>query len=154
MVISSYMELSNTQIPHTKIPDTNQTSIYFKYGSALLAFILWGSWAYFVNTTANHSGLFSGLAQGSASFVITLFMVQGVTYLFSLFNHPAIQLLLPALMTSMVTILCLVIIHYLIGTQEILLTILPASTIGFIFCLYTSYKLYRQTPSNQYKNKD
>jgi TRAP-type C4-dicarboxylate transport system permease small subunit len=60
----------------------NKTSHFYNLFSAFFAFFLWGSWAYFVNSGNEHSGIFSGLAQGTASFVITLFLVHAVTRLY------------------------------------------------------------------------
>ena len=124
--------------------NTVKTSQHFRYISGLLAFMLWGGWAYFVNNThSNYTGVISGLAQGTASFVITLFMVHFVTYLYPKFKHPVSKLLLPAITTVSFTCFCLVLIHTLAGTPNILYTISPALTVAFLFCVYTSFKLHK-----------
>ena len=70
---------------------TARTGRAFNTLSALSAFMLWGGWVYLVNR--GHSvgkGLVSGLAQGTASALITLVMIRMSTV-----PHPADQL--PAL---------------------------------------------------------
>lgn len=121
---------------------TIRTSRYYNLISACLAFMLWGGWAYYINhSNVTKSGVASGLAQGTASFIITLLMVHAVTYLHHRFRHPIARLLLPALITLSFTSLCLLSIHLFVGTAHIFYTISPALTIAFIFCVFTSYQL-------------
>lgn len=119
--------------------------------SALAAFLLWGGWAYFVNApetslTAAATRLTSALTQGTASFLITLFMVRAVSALFNRLPANAFRLLLPAVITVSLTGSGLAIIHALIGTAKILYTIAPALSVAFLFCLLTAYKLSKTAP--------
>ncbi len=119
-----------------------RTTAGFNFLSAGIAFFLWGGWAYFVNVSHSlQHGVISGLAQGIASAVITLFMVFVVTFFYHRFERPVFKLFLPALLTVMFTTTCTVLIHTFVGTPRIFFTILPAFTVGFLFCLYTCYQL-------------
>lgn len=123
---------------------TIKTTRYFNYVSALMAFMLWGGWAFYVNgKDTDNAGIISGLTQGTASFMITLFLVHSVTHLYHRFKHPVAKLLFPAIVTVCFTGMCLLLIHSFVGTPRILLTILPAITVAFSFCLFTSYKLHK-----------
>jgi len=119
-----------------------RTSRLFTILSALLAFLLWGGWAYYVNASADVSnGLISGLTQGTASFTITLLMVHLVTWFFKYLPSNFLQLPLAAFFTVSITGSCLVGIHLLVGTPKIFYTIAPALSVAFAFCWYTAYKL-------------
>ena len=119
-----------------------RTSRLFNFISACLAFLLWGGWAYYINTSdSNNYGTISAIAQGTASFLITIFMVHVVTFLFHRFEQPLSKMLLPAIITVSFTSTCLVIIHLLIGTPHIFITITPAHTIAVSFFLFTYYNL-------------
>lgn len=131
-----------------------RTSRYFNLLSAIFAFILWGGWAYHINSqTSTQSGIVAGLTQGTASFLITLFMVHAITLLFHRFHHPFTKVLLPAVIVVCCTSLFLYTVHLVMGTPRILATILPALTVAFSFCLFTSFKLLRihQQRSSQYE---
>lgn len=121
-----------------------QTSRAFNTISPLLAFLLWGGWSYYINhNNADHSGIVSGLTQGTASLMITFFMLRFVTYLYHQYQHPVAKQLMPAIITVTLTSLCLVSIHTLIKTPNILYTVAPALSVAFIFCLYTAFKLHK-----------
>ncbi len=137
-------------------PETNEIYAYkaksvlkkmtkYKYISAILAFGLWGGWAYFVNQVPEQSirSLY-GLTQGTISFIMTLFMVHIVAWVFKRSSTKGLQLLLPALVAMGFSGSVLVLIHSFIGTPHLIFTITPALFVGFIFSLLTSYKLYRE----------
>jgi hypothetical protein len=108
----------------------------------LLAFLLWGGWAYYVNgSTDVTKGLISGLTQGTASFIITLVMVHLVTWFFNHLPGNFLQLPLAAVFTVSITGTCLVGIHLFVDTPKIFYTIAPALSVAFAFCWYTAYKL-------------
>ncbi|MCP3852395.1 MAG: hypothetical protein GY694_19520 [Gammaproteobacteria bacterium] len=113
----------------------------YKYVSAFFAFALWGSWAYYVNTTKENPAFLSAFSQATASFIITLLMVKGVTFFNSFFHTVVTSLILPPLIVSFITAICLFSIHSIIGTRDIVTTLWPALTVGFIFCCYSSYRL-------------
>lgn len=124
---------------------------FYKLISALLAFLLWGSWGYYINSEASHdAGALSGIIQGSASFLITLIMVYMVEYFYRLFKETKLQIIASSVITVSITTIFLVSAHYFAETPHILFTVSPAITVAFIFCLYTAYKLHQITLNNNY----
>ena len=131
-----------------------KTTKVFNLGSALFAFCLWGGWAYYVNHSQGvYTGLISGLAQGTASFIITLGMVYAITWLYARIPASPIRLLLPAIITVSCTATGLYAVHSLVGTPNIAYTIAPALSVAFMFCVYTSYKLSRVSNKNKIHNQ-
>jgi hypothetical protein len=123
-----------------------RTSRLFNFLSALLAFTLWGGWAFYVNGSADFSkGIISGLTQGIASFLITLLMVRLVAWFFNHLPANFLQLPLAALLSVSVTGTYLVGIHLLVDTPEIVYTIAPALVVGFAFCWVTAYEIRKIT---------
>lgn len=121
-----------------------KTSLTYKLGSALSAFILWGSWAWYVNGADNEwHTLLSAIAQGSSSFLITLGLVALVTRLYNHFEHPLARVWLPALIVTAFSSSVLLVVHLGVGTQQIIQTILPPSTVAFLFCLFTTIKMQK-----------
>jgi hypothetical protein len=125
-----------------------KTSRRYNLTSAALAFLLWGTWAYYVNAETvvdrgQASPLLSGLTQGTGSFVITLVMVRAVAWLYSHLSLPAVRLVLPALIVVSITGSCLATAHSLVGTANIVRTIAPALSVAFVFNIYTALKLRR-----------
>ncbi|NOQ34487.1 MAG: hypothetical protein GQ569_01150 [Methylococcaceae bacterium] len=128
--------MSHKQSNHPK------TSSFYNFLSAILAFILWGGWAYYINGRENpEMAIISAITQGTASFTITLLMVHAVSWIYHRLPKNSWQILLPAIFTVSVTGSCLAAIHYTVGTPEIIYTISPALSVAFAFCLYTAYKL-------------
>ncbi len=120
------------------------TSHIYKFGSALSAFVLWGSWAWYVNGADNEwHTLLSAIAQGSSSFLITLGLVALVTRLYNHFEHPLARVWLPALIVTAFSSSVLLVVHLGVGTQQIIQTILPPSTVAFLFCLFTTIKMQK-----------
>ena len=130
------------------------TLLHNKFFSAFVAFLLWGSWAYFVNVGNNkYSGIVSGLSQGIASFVITLAMIQSVAYFYHRINGDILKIFFPSVITTSITCMFLIIVHHYAGTHHIFKTIFPALCVGFMFCLYTTYSL-NVTNKNKDTNND
>jgi hypothetical protein len=114
----------------------------YKLLSATGAFLLWGGWATYVNAHQSaRAGVTSGLAQGLGSFLITLVLVSAVTWLDGHFNNRLARLLMPALIAVGTTTSLLALLHWAVGTPRILNTVAPASSVAFVFCLYTSRRL-------------
>lgn len=114
----------------------------FKLASAAFAFILWGTWAYFVNEGSSiEEGLKAAWVQGGASFIITLLMVHTVTWLHERLPSGKLQAWLPSAITISCTGSALIVMHLLAGTPQILPTIAPALLVGGLFCLFTSHTL-------------
>jgi hypothetical protein len=109
----------------------------FKKFSAFLAFIIWGSWAYFVN-----HDVISAFSQGTASFIITLILIYIVTFIFNLLpENKLIKIIFPAIIAVSITGTFLVIVHLVVDTKEIFYTIFPPISVAFIFCIITALKL-------------
>ena len=119
----------------------NKTSKQYNLVSALLAFFIWGGWSFYINDESIFTRTISGLAQGISSFIITLIMVNFVTWIYYKNYAPSLRLVLPAGITAFFTGSALIVIHTLVGTPNIVKTVTPALSVAFIFCLYTSYKL-------------
>jgi len=119
-----------------------QTSRFYNSLSAIFAFLLWGGWAYYVNAGADATRAFiPAIAQGTASFVITLIMVHLVAWFFNRLQGSFFQLPLSVLMTVGITATGLTALHWLVRTPCIFYTILPGVFVGLMFCCYTAYRL-------------
>lgn len=130
-----------------------KTTGLFNIGSAFFALCLWGGWAYYINHSQGSStGITSAVAQGMASFIITLVMVYAVTWLYGRMKVPSARLFLPAIITVSFTGTCLYLIHSIVGTPNIAFTIAPALSVAFIFCVFTSYKLNQLSSTNSPDN--
>ncbi|GAA3930114.1 hypothetical protein [Litoribacillus peritrichatus] len=123
------------------------TSARYKLTSAILACFLYGGWAYFINSGAGAlEGLTSGVAQGIASFILTLFIVMVVTKLYHMINAGSrLKVIIPAGLTAVGVAIILSLIHWLIGTDHILPTILPSIIVASVFCVVTGLKLAQMT---------
>lgn len=131
--------------PTKPIANSNtRTSPGFRFGSAAIACVMWGGWAWWVNRPAiddlANAAWISAVTQGIGSFVATLVMVRIVTWLF---HHVprATQLILPPGITVLFTGSCLAALHQLAGTPDILRTITPAVSVAFFFNVFTAFQL-------------
>ncbi len=127
-------------------PTPARTSRRFNLISAILAFVLWGGWAYVVNGGANTetvrgAPLAAAITQGCGSFIATLIMVRLVSWLYNLLPVTFMRMILPAIITATITGSCLATAHAIVGTPEIIRTIAPALIVAFCFNLYTTFKL-------------
>ncbi|MEB3752819.1 hypothetical protein I2F62_00440 [Acinetobacter sp. MD2(2019)] len=115
-------------------------------GFAFFAFCLWGGWSFYVNAQSSglKVGLVSGLVQGFCSFIITLFIGFLIEKQFNFYQKIWLKLILPPIITILISGSCLVFIHLCIATPHIVKTISPAITVAFIFACLTNIKLYRQ----------
>ena len=114
----------------------------YTLASAVLAFFLWGGWAYFVNERSIvSSGFAAGLTQGLASGLITLIMVRAISVLIRTLPVDGIAVILPAFIIVTITSTGLVLLHSLSGTPNILYTIAPVISVAFAFCVVTTLKL-------------
>lgn len=108
-----------------------------KYLSAIMAFILWGSWSYFVNIE-DENRFISSFFQGIASFMITLFMVKLIIVFSNLFTNSSIYII--SILTVLATSSIVFIGHLIINTQNIFYTIAPTVIVAFMFSLFISKK--------------
>jgi len=122
------------------------TSKRFTYISALLAFILWGGWAFYINGEfGNKSRILSGITQGTCSFIITLLMTKVIAYQYNQFSRMVCKILFPPIITVSITGTLLVLIHNKVGTPAIFETVSPALTVALLFGFFTIYKLHLES---------
>lgn len=130
-----------------------KTSPFYNLLSAFFAFLLWGGWAYYINSThaikPSNTGIIAGLTQGAASFIITFIIVHLVTHIYNFIasrtsiNHSILRLFIAAVLTVSITGTGLLITHHLMKTPHITKTIAPALIVAFLFSLFTVYKLQK-----------
>ena len=107
-----------------------------------------GGWAWYVNPLRDvpdaRSPVGSGLIQGAASCLVTLFMLRSVTTLFHVFApHPA-RFFLPALLTTALTSSCITLAHVSAGTADVAGTVIPGIVVALGFNSLTCWKLNQQ----------
>jgi hypothetical protein len=104
-----------------------------------LAFVLWGGWAAYINSQhGTAEAVRSAIAQGIASFVITIFLTFSVARLHGVLRQRFARAVLPALATVTLTGSLLVALHSLAGTPEVLATVVPPITVAALYCLYVN----------------
>jgi hypothetical protein len=107
--------------------------------NAFIAFFIYGTWAY----SANHIGaILSAFTQGSMSFVNTFILAISLEII-HIISTNLIHLIL-----YVIGLFCLIvgtqaIVHYIIGTENILLTLLPGMTIGTLYMIIYLLNLYK-----------
>jgi len=115
----------------------------YNYISAFLAFLLWGAWAYLVNIDS-HNVIVSALSQGIASAIITLIIIKLLVYFYRLFPKNGWFFILPSFVTVGITSSFVVLIHFVVDTENIFYTVLPTVIVAFLFALYTTKKIIQQ----------
>jgi hypothetical protein len=124
------------------------TSLRYRVTSASLAFVIWGSWAYFVNSQSQAAGkaspLISALIHGAGSCMVTLIMMKSVTWLYRRFQRHALKLFIPAAITTTVTGSCMTTAHFLAETANLPATIIPGVIVAFCFNVVTAVNLSQQ----------
>ncbi len=97
----------------------------------MAGFLVYGGWAYFVNQShGQQAGINAGLTQGSYSFVLTLSTTFLMEHLMLMLAEVRGRKLITIGVTSAITLGIAYLIHWLMGTPEIWLTILPGFAIG------------------------
>jgi hypothetical protein len=107
--------------------------------AGIAGFLVYGGWAAFANSEHGPAiSMRSGFVQGSYSLVLTFAMTMVTEWLFDRFSHGTT---LPASIriAALMAIICSGLfstayaIHMLVGTPEILMTILPGFLIGSVY---------------------
>ena len=125
------------------------SGVVYRVVSGVIAFVLWGGWAFYINFEFGKTiALKACLTQGTASFVITLFMVRSVEWLYRRLRPGPSRMTFPSVLTVTFTGSCVALAHWLMGTPRIVATIAPALTVAFLFCLFTTYKLNQRKTSH------
>lgn len=116
----------------------------YNYQSALLAFILWGAWAYYINIQSDNN-IISALSQGMASFVVTLIMIKIIKYFYRLLPEGKLFFILPSVITVSITSSVIVGVHLIVNTENIFYTVLPTVIVAFLFALFTTQRISMNT---------
>lgn len=103
------------------------------------AFLLWSSWAYFINESTLQQRILSAVAQGTLSALATSLMIKSLKSLSATFNI----FIIPSLIVTLFTTVAGITIHTLIDTPHIFRTLLPAVSVAFIYSLLTSYQFHK-----------
>ena len=119
------------------------TAKNYNYISAFLAFLLWSAWAFFINVESDNV-IISALSQGVASFIITLIMIKLLVYFYKLFPKGGWYFILPSLATVGITSSFVVLIHFMVHTENIFYTVLPTVFVALLFALYTTKKIIEE----------
>jgi hypothetical protein len=113
----------------------------FKRGllPGVLAFAGYGGWAAFANVKHGaRAAVAAGCTQGLMSFTVTTFMTLAMGSVFRRLPSGGLRLLLTALGPCSLVLVLMATIHDLVGTPEILRTILPSAIVGYTYCgMYT-----------------
>ena len=108
----------------------------------LLAFSMWGGWTAYINH--NHgltTSLISGSAQGIQSAISTFFGTVFIEWLYKRFGHLKAGAFIVGTITSANSLLIMLLLHYIVGTPEILLTIAPVITMATLYCYSYAFSL-------------
>jgi len=121
----------------------SKTSKKYNILSALAAFFFWGGWAYYINDTGTvNVRAISAATQGVSSLIITLALVKLVSLIFNRLPRKILSVFITSILSVTCSGSCLIAVHYLIGTPEIVGTVSPPLLVAFLFCLFTAYKLH------------
>lgn len=112
--------------------------------SSIGAGILWGTWAYFANLPASNA-LTSAFTQGVFSLFFTGFVSWLLIVLSNKFEQQWNKLIYPPFLVTFQTIVLLLIIHSLVGTANILKTIVVPTSVGFVYGFVICYLKSRET---------
>ena len=125
-------------------PRGTRTTRTYDAVSVALACALWGSWAFYANRRAGTAVATTAAAtQAIASATITLVMVRAITALHARLPARARLLGPTAIVVGTITA-TMVVVHGIVGTAEIVHTILPPLTVSTLFGLYTTWTLHRR----------
>jgi len=124
----------------------SKISTRYKYTSAIQGFVIWGCWAFYVNSNVSFSaGIIAGFVQGLFSFFATLIVIHLLTKLYNFFETPLIKFIIsPSIMIIGLTSI-LVLVHTLTQTPKIIATITPSLIVATLFISFTTYKLANTT---------
>lgn len=116
--------------------------------TGVLTFILYGLWAFFANQKFGiHIGIKSGITQGIAGFVFSVFMAIMIEQTFEVVRDSQFRILITAFLPLTIIISFMVITHYLMDTPRIFHTISLPVLIGTIYCITYAFYLSQQATS-------
>ncbi len=127
---------------HTADRKAVRTGRGYNIASPLLAFVIWGGWAFYANSGyAFPERVMYGLTQGIVSFTVTSSMIRAVTWLYRRLPPNPLRFILPSVITIVVATVFMVVAHLLAGTPRIAHTIIPGLAVGLAFCLFTTFRI-------------
>lgn len=102
--------------------------------SALTGFIFYGGWAYFVHYDYGYNvALKAFCTQGLVSFSVTLVLTQSMEMLYRCFTDPRVAYWSTAVIISLLVMVFSYTINVIVGTPEVIMTILPGSIISSMY---------------------
>lgn len=119
-------------------------SLLFIVPSAIAA-LGYGAIAYYVNSDhGRDAALLAGLTQAVASACITLVSTYLMAWMFSLPNNAKAKFFCSLVGSGTIILSTFVIIHWLMGTPDILETVLPSAIIGAPYFIAIPTMMYKQ----------
>ena len=116
----------------------NEVVLDNKLYAPSLAFIGFGGWALYINSSDVNIAFYAAIIQGIGSFTVTLIIQTAIKFILKYsraVKSYAIKLLL-AVLPSVILTGVIASVHAATHTQEILITVLPSLLIGSIFSCY------------------
>jgi hypothetical protein len=102
----------------------------------LLAFLVYGTWATFVNYWAHADNfILSGIAQGSYAFATTYLLKLSVLKIYQKLQQTRLALLYTFASSFILLVSIPTLIHLLANTKEIFYSILPGAIIGGVYLM-------------------
>lgn len=123
----------------------------------LLAAVVYGGWAFLVNlmdgvAAASRAGLAQATSSAASTLVITATIEAVFAFTASSRFGVALSILIPPTLTAMLHVL----LQWIVGTRNILITVAPSVIIGYIFAaVYVTglVRLTRRSAPGKYKNQ-
>lgn len=109
-----------------------------------LAMLLWGGWAFFINYSfgVTHA-VTAATAQGLGSFLITMTLTAIVMFFYRRIKRQPFKWIVPPIAAMTIVGGSLVAGHMVAHTAALVATALPPLSLGFFYCSYCVFKMYR-----------
>ena len=102
--------------------------------AAFVGFIFYGGWAYFVQMGyGTEIAIKAFFTQGLISFGITLVLTHFMEVVFKCFDSVRIAFWFTSISTSLSVVIISLLINILVGTPEVIMTILPGSIMSAFY---------------------
>jgi len=103
--------------------------------SSVAGGIIWGTWAFYINFNSPRV-YWSAVTQFMSSLLVTALMSVIVMKTQPGFKTTTTRVLCPALVSSCIAIIILLVSHSIARTENLLLTIAAPALVGFVYCLF------------------
>jgi len=108
--------------------------VYRSLFSAFVGFIFYGGWAYFVHMDYSQEiAIKAFFTQGLISFFVTLVLTQFMEVLFAYIKGYKLAYWFVAVLTSSLVAIISLLVNLLVGTPEVLMTILPGLILSTVY---------------------